>query len=115
VKHTNKRLCKIVDELFTYFLNIGANDITFNFKDNDDHYELNLVCNYKFMDKKKLDKLIKYLNYPKSEAMEEYYWELAGESDVDTELTIVGMMTDDKTIEVNEDTIEIKLKRYKCH
>ncbi len=113
MKHVNKRLCKIVDEVFTYFLNIGANDITVNFKDKDDHYQINLKCNYTSMNKKKLDKLIKYINHPKSEEMEEYYWELAGESDIDTELTLVGMMTDDKTIEVTEDTIEIKLKRYK--
>ena len=45
--------------------------------------------------------------------MEEYYWELAGESDVDTELTLVGMMTDNAEINISEDMIEVVLYRYK--
>ncbi len=92
MKHVNKRMCKIVDEFFTYFVDIGANNITANFKDTDDHYRLYLKSNYKTMDKKKLDQLIKYLNYPKSEEIENYYGELAGESDIDTKLTLVGLM-----------------------
>ena len=49
----------------------------------------------------------------KSEEMEEFFWELAGESDVDTEITIVGMMCDEKKLSITDDRIEIKLKRYK--
>ncbi len=113
MKHANKRVGKIVDELFTFFLNIGAKNITINYQDQDLYHAINLDCDRPKGKEKELAKLKKYLKCEKSEEMEEFFWELAGESDVDTEITIVGMMCDEKKLSITDDRIEIKLKRYK--
>ena len=45
----------------------------------------------------RLNSLEKYLNEPKNEAMEGFYWELAGAGDPGegSQLLLVGMMTDE--------------------
>ena len=45
--------------------------------------------------------------------MEEYYWELSGNYDMDTELTLVGMMTDDAKVYYDNEKVTIFLVRYK--
>jgi len=49
---------------------------------------------------------------PRRHDIEEYYWELTGDDDLDTELSLVGMMVDDVVIDYknNKDLI-INLKR----
>ncbi|WP_432403929.1 hypothetical protein [Wukongibacter sp. M2B1] len=113
MKHNKKRISKIVDELITYFFTMGATDINIDLKEKSDYYKIFLKCNYTIKDNKKIEKLVRYLKCDKQEEMEEYYWELAGDCDVDTELTLVGMMTDKAEIDIGEDTIEVVLYRYK--
>ena len=46
--------------------------------------------------------------------LEEYYWELVGDSDIDSELTLVGAMVDEIDINVEDETIEIILVRNRA-
>lgn len=113
MKHNKKRVSKIVDEMITYFFAMGATDINMNLQENKDHYKILFRCNYTQNNEEKIEKMIKYLKFDKQEEMEEYYWELAGDCDVDSELSLIGMMTDKAEIDINEDTIEVVLYRYK--
>ncbi|MCG8500070.1 MAG: hypothetical protein MJB12_06640, partial [Firmicutes bacterium] len=116
MKHTKKRISKIANELIIYFFNMGATDITANLQDKKDYYRILLRSNFttKDTDKmEKIEKMVKYLKLNKQEEMEEYYWELIGECDVDTELPLVGMMIDDVETHINDDTIEVILYKYK--
>jgi hypothetical protein len=45
--------------------------------------------------------------------MEEFYWELTGESDHDSELSIVGMMIDKVEFIHENESLKIILYRYK--
>jgi len=113
MKHIRKRISRIIDELVTYFFTMGATDINVRVKEEEDRFVIFLKTNYTDKNKDKLDKLVRYLECDKQEEMEEYYWELAGDSDVDTELTLVGMMTDEVEIDIGEDEINIVLYRDK--
>lgn len=113
MKHIKKRISKIVDELVTYLFYMGATDINFHIKEEEDLYRIHLTSNYGKKCERKIAKLQKCLNYPKQEEMEEYYWELAGECDIGSELTIVGAMTDKVEINLIEDRLEITLYRNK--
>lgn len=113
MKHDKKRIAKIVDELITYFFSMGATDININLKEEKECYKISLKCNYSCTDQGKIDKLIKYLKCEKQEEMEEYFWELTGDCDVDTELTLVGMMTDEAKVSCGDHQIEVNLIRYK--
>lgn len=114
MKHTKKRISKIVDELITYLLSMGADDVFVNIKDEKNRYKICAKSNYmKKNNEEKIDKLIKYLNCPKQEAMEEYYWELTGDCDVDTELTLIGMMVDKVNVNIDDNKIDIELYKNK--
>jgi len=114
MKHEKKRITKIVDEIMTYLYSIGAKDIGIRVKEFEDRYVMTFNSDYKKMCEKKLDALIKALkSCSKQQEMEEYYWELLGDCDVDSELTLVGMMVNEAELDVEEDAIELKLTRYK--
>lgn len=113
MKHDKKRITKIIDELINYFFSMGATDINLNLKEDPDAYRITFDCNYSCKDSSKLEKLDKYLHCEKQEEMEEYFWELTGDCDVDTELTLVGMMTDEASVQCVDDKLRIMLVRYK--
>lgn len=113
MKHLNMRITKIVNELITYFFSIGATNININLEEKDKYFKIFLKCNYSGKDKTKINTILKQLQCEKQTEVEEYYWELAGSSDMDNELTLVGMMIDDAKINIMENTIEITLYKYK--
>ena len=92
---------------------MGATDISMELQEKDEYYKIYFKCNYTENNEEKIEKMVKYLKVDKQEEMEEYYWELAGDCDVDSELSLVGMMTDKADINISEDTIEVMLYRYK--
>lgn len=114
MKHEKIKVTRIIDELVNYFLNLGCIEIDINIKDYDRYYEISFMLNRKFITDYELCKLKKLLSIGKQEEMEEYYWSLAGDCDVDTELTIVGIMSDRVIIEeVDDNNIRIIIQREK--
>jgi len=113
MKHQRKRVCKIVDELMTYLYAKGANDITINVKEDEYQFRMSFKSNFTEFSQGDIDRLVQRLNLQRQVAMEEYFWELTGDNDVDTELELVGMMTDKAEVTLGKNTIEIILYRYK--
>ncbi|TCT12140.1 hypothetical protein EDC18_11439 [Natranaerovirga pectinivora] len=113
MKHSNKRVCKIIDELTTFLLMIGATDIDVNVKNRKEDYMITIKSDYRKGEDKKIERLIKGVTSPKQEEIEEYYWELTGESDVEAELNLIGIMIDKAEVNVTADLIEIELYRNK--
>jgi hypothetical protein len=65
-----------------------------------------------FISEENLQLLEKSLNIPRCHEMEEYYWNLTGDNDTDTELTLVGMMIDEAHVNYVDNTyLEILLTR----
>lgn len=113
MSHEKLRVSKIIDELLNYFLNIGCTDINIRVKNLGEHFEIVVDVKKECIGNKEYCKLKKLLMLGKQEEMEEYYWALAGECNVDTELSIVGMMVDKVKIEEMGDDIKITLIRNK--
>lgn len=105
-----KKNGKIIDELVTYFLKKG-------------HHQLRMDINYTksqtiitiWLDHVAADELAlirECLSQGRDFAMEEYGWELMGESEVSAELNLVGMCIDEVEFDHVDDTIvAIKLIR----
>ncbi len=45
--------------------------------------------------------------------MEEYYWELVGDCDIDSELSLIAMMVNEIEVDIEDDYVELTLIRYK--
>lgn len=95
MKHEHKKIGKIIDEMSTFFLVHGAKQIEMTLKDTPLQTEITFHVDQ--LDEK--DRMVKMLeqliSFPRQEDMDECYWSLAGESDHDTELSLIGNMVDE--------------------
>ncbi|MCK8061659.1 MULTISPECIES: hypothetical protein [unclassified Fusibacter] len=113
MRHENKKIGKIVDELTTFFLTHGANTIEMELKSLDDRIDIIFHIDHLNENDRIVKMFSDLINVPREEDFDEYYWSLAGESDHDTELTLVGYMMDEVKFYHKEESFAIKLTRYK--
>ena len=111
--HGEKKIAKIIEELTMYFFTVGADDIQSEIKLFGRDVVIDFRANYKAEYREMLHSLEKYLNEPKNEGIEDFYWELAGSGDPGetSQLLLVGMMIDKAEITIGEK--EVILKLYK--
>lgn len=115
MKHNKLKIVKMLDEILNYLYYLGAKETDANIKELEDRFEITIISDYKEgLPEKKIEKMVKALNVPREEEMEEYYWELAGDCDLDSELSIVGMMCDEAYVnKIMENKLKIRLVRKK--
>ncbi len=106
-----RRVAKIVEELINYFYKIDVVNIHLDIIDNNEMFTIVFNCEFTCLKKEDIDFLVKNLSCEKQEEIEEYYWELTGESD--EELSIIGMMIDQFEINVKDNVVELILYRRK--
>jgi hypothetical protein len=109
--HEKQRITKIINEMTLFFFSMGATNISTNIRTEKEETVITLESNFKGDQKKNIEKLVKCMKIPKQEGMEEYYWGLTGECNIDTELSVVGMMTDRTDMEIKGDQIKLILYR----
>ncbi len=111
--HGEKKIAKIIEELTMYFFSVGAEHIQSGIEKNGNEVKITMRANYDEECRKSLHSLEVYLNEPKNEGMEDYYWELAGSGDPgeSSQLLLVGMMLDKAEITIDAD--EVALVLYK--
>lgn len=106
-------ITRIVDEMITCLFHLDAKNIDINYKDEDDCYIITFKCDYCKDKQPLIYRMVKYINMERQEEMESYYWELAGQYNKDTELTLVGMMTDEAKVYFDDNRVEVLLIRKK--
>ena len=109
--HNEKKLANIVEELTMFFFAIGATDVRSLVQIKDCRGKIEFEADYKKEFEEKLGSLEKYLNEPKNEGLEDFYWELAGSGDPGetSQLLLVGMMIDKAEIKIDENRVKIIL------
>ena len=114
--HNEKKLANIVEELTMFFFAIGATDVRSSIQMKDGRGRIDFDADYKAEYEEKLSYLEKYLNEPKNEGLEDFYWELAGSGDPGetSQLLLVGMMIDKAEIKIDENRVKIILYKELC-
>lgn len=114
MKQYRRRVSKIVDELINYFFYLHATDIQVRVQELSDQYKIYMKGDCPELTEAKAQHLIRLLNTPTHTEVEEYYWELIGESAIDSELALIGMMTSEvEVVYETGNTLEIVLYRAK--
>jgi hypothetical protein len=112
MKHINQRNIRIVDELMSFCYKYGASKLEIEVDSKKNEIIIIVKAHVKHFPKETLVLANNLLSAPRCREMEEYYWNLSGDDDTDTELTLIGMMTDEAEVNyINEKLLEIKLKR----
>lgn len=108
-----KKITKMLSEIVAYSLIGSADKVAVNIENNKDMYKIIVIASNLERSDRSIANLKELLNAPRQRAAEEYYWELAGDSDTGSELALVGMMTDDVIVEYENNNLTIELHRYK--
>jgi hypothetical protein len=111
MRHEVKKICRIVDELTTMFLKEDSNEVDFKIITSPERSVIRLVVYHTKMDDAFIEHLGKTLNNQRQFEIEEYYWQLAGETDEDDELTLISVMIDEATVEKRDGNLYIELVR----
>ncbi len=103
---------KLIGELAAFVFKAGGNEFDVNFKEKDQEIEITIKSKLKDVTSAQLETL-KGLYTPRQSEVEDYYWELAGESGTFQELTLVGMMIDRAEFSYENEILKITVYRHK--
>ncbi len=108
--HELKKDAKIVDEILLYLLKNNDDDISIDISRNEDK----IIFSFKIskLSKEALSYMDKYINKEREIEVEEYGWELMGESGSQSDLGMVGLLIDKMSILEEDNHTVLKLIRY---
>lgn len=111
MKFKTEKNLRIINELMAFCYHFHSDDISVNIKtiNNKSTIKINALI-YNFP-KRDYDNLIETLNIPRQHEVEQYYWQLGGESEFDCELSLVGMMVDTAKVKYADNILYIELER----
>lgn len=102
---------KIVNELITCFHKLGGDKVTLDLDFDGNNTSFIIKGKITNLSEIEVEGLSQLLNTPRQHEVEQYYWNLNGESELDCELSLVGMMVDEAELTYNNDILTIKIKR----
>lgn len=98
MKFNCEKNLKIINELVMYFNKLGNSDVHIDLAHDKNNAYFKISGTVINLPKEELDNLTKTLNVPRQYEIEQYYWSLSGESESDSELSLIGMMVNSATI-----------------
>ena len=104
-----EKISRIMDELLMFQFNAGATDIRININKMEDGFLVHFESDIRDNVQDSVDLLERCLKSGRNEAMEEYFWELAGddEGSDSAELQLIGHMVDDAYVKLNGNHLRI--------
>lgn len=115
MRHEEKKVAKIVEELTMYFFSIGGNKISSSIEKSEAGEKITFRSNYSLEYEENIQYLEECLNEEKNEGMEDIYWELAGSGDPgeSSQLMLIGMMVDNHEVHRYGNEVEVILYKNK--
>ena len=106
---------KLISELAAFVFKAGGNEFDVNFIEKDQTIKITIESNIKNLESRCPSCLetLEALDTERQSEVEEYYWELAGESNTSQELSLVGMMIDKAEYSYKNDLLKITVYRHK--
>lgn len=111
MQYINQRNIKIIDELINFCYSQDSNHVSIDIKTEDRKTTFTIKTTIPNLSKAVLDDLERLLNCPRCHEMEECYWELGGNDDMDCKLSLIGMMIDSAIICYDNPYLTITLTR----
>ena len=114
MESTAVKITQIMDELTLYFLNMGSEQIRVDLKRCTDCFQLTIQGSYDKQHHKQVRDLDRFLNVKsRNEGIEDVYGGLAGIGHGgDSELHLVGQMIDSFQLDVDQDTVRLRITKY---
>ena len=116
MKHNKKKISRMIDELVTFFFGVGGKQMQISLEETSASYIIDFKSDFAPDQKAQLEHLDRIFSSARTDELEENYWELAGLGDMceDSELYMLGMMTDEAEIQIEKASAHLVLTRYKA-
>ncbi|MFO7736252.1 MAG: hypothetical protein R6W70_08595 [bacterium] len=111
MSHKIKKISKIIDEVTTYFLYRYNCEIEIKIRPGKDAFYIKFFFKKLILDKKEIEELNDLMKKGRDPSLTSYYWQLTGEVENNSELSLIGMMCDDVSIDQTEDGLRLNLVR----
>lgn len=98
---------RVLSDLLGYCHLIGSNDFATHLVLEPTRSIIEVRCKVRLLPQERLDELNKYLSIPRQHEVEQYYWNISGEEEIDSELSLAGMMVD--TVDICYDGEELTI------
>ena len=108
-----KKTTKIVDEVTSYFMARGSKEIEIKVSDRGEYMSVIFIIEDSRLSIGELDEIEDSLSMPRQEDVEEYYWQLNGADETESEFDLIGMMIDSYTLETDGAKLRLELLRRK--
>jgi len=92
-------------------VSFGASHANVDIDRNDDQFVLDFSFQCPSIKPNRLSNLKKTLAVKRNPELEDYYWQLTGETESSNELELVAMMSDQSVVEYIDGVLRIKLVR----
>jgi len=106
-----KKIIVIADELLSFCHHHGAKEFHLDITEGNDFVSLVINANLEKFSEPELESLRNRLGAPRRREVEQDYWELIGESESSCEMTLLGMLCDETSVEYDGGRLTIKLMR----
>ncbi|QSX05164.1 hypothetical protein JYG23_10775 [Sedimentibacter sp. zth1] len=106
-----QKTTKIIDEFMALFIKKGCNEIDMKLKKEIETTKIFLVVHDTNLSNNEINNLNELLNIQRQYEVEEYYWELMGETSNEDELFLIGSMIDKAVIEKKKNNLYIEITR----
>lgn len=113
MKHSKKRILNITNEISMNLFAVGANNISIQIQERDADYSIHIESDFSIEKLDKVKHLIEALQTKPHAEIEEFYWELAGDSDVGNELYLICMMLDHIEVKLVDNSIILDMLKSK--
>jgi len=111
MKNEFEKKMLIASELLSYCHLRGAHEFHIDISEKDDATTFFIRASTAHVPDDEMELLCKKLNAPRQREMEQNFWGLSGESENTSELSLVGMMSDDAVIEYADGVLSITIIR----
>ena len=112
MRHEFEKKMHIISDLLAYGNARGADELEMSILKKEDRTIFTVRARPTTLTEQDLEKLLGDLNAPRQHEVEQNYWGLSGESQSYSELTLVGMMSDEAQVSYDGRTLTIILERY---
>ncbi|MDL2294018.1 hypothetical protein LJC60_05235 [Ruminococcaceae bacterium OttesenSCG-928-D13] len=102
---------RVMSDIMGYCHLIGCNRFKVDFEMKETTTEITIVAEVPNITEKQLKEMTKLLNMPRQHEVEQYYWNISGEEEIDNELSLAGMMTDEATVDYAEGVLTVTVLR----
>ena len=102
---------RILSELITFYHKQNCDDVKIDVKTEEGLSFFRISGRIDNFSDEQLESLNTVLNIPRQHEVEQYYWNLGGNTELDCELSLVGVMVDNALIEYKDNILTLSIHR----